>query len=75
MSRVRRVRRPFADLSDEELKLNITSLSRTYDATAKKLERLEGKHRDDCLVEIGVCERVLGKAKAEQSRRWRNVAS
>lgn len=74
MSRVRRVRRPFADLNDDELKLNIKSLSITYDATSKKLERLTGRHHEEALAEAQLCDRVLAKAKAEQSRRWRASA-
>lgn len=60
------------DLDDEELKLVIKSLSITYDATSKKLERLRGRYYDEAVTEAGVCDRVLTKAKTEQSRRWRH---
>ena len=60
------------DLDDEELKLVIKSLSITYDATSKKLDRLKGRHYDEAVAEAGVCDRVLNRAKAEQAKRWQN---
>lgn len=63
------------DLDDEELKLNIKSLSITYDATSKKLDRLSGRHREEALHEVEVCNRALSKMRDEQSRRWRAKAS
>jgi len=61
-------------LDDDELKLVIKSLSITYDATSKKLERLTGRHYDEALAEVGICDRVLAKAKAEQSQRWHTAS-
>lgn len=61
-------------LDDEELKLTIKSLSITYDAMSKKVERLRGRHYDEALAEIDVCTRALAKAREEQSRRWHHVA-
>ena len=62
-------------LDDDELKLVSKSLSITYDATSKKLERLTGRHYNEALAEVELCDRVLGKAKHEQSQRWRAAAS
>ncbi len=62
------------DLDDEELKLIIKSLSITYDAMSKKLERLHGRYKDEALAEVDVCDRALNKARVEQSRRWRSVS-
>lgn len=59
------------DLDDAELKLVIKSLSITYDATSKKLERLRGRHYDEAVDEAEVCNRVLSKARDEQSKRWK----
>ena len=59
------------ELDDAELKLNIKSLSITYDATSKKLERLRGRHYDDAVEEAEVCNRLLSKMRDEQSRRWK----
>lgn len=63
------------DLDDEELKLVIKSLSITYDATSKRIERLTGRHHDEALAEVDVCNRVLNKARIEQSKRWRSTAA
>ena len=65
----------FANLTDEQLKLVIKSLSITYDATSKKLERLSGHHYAEALAEVELCDEVLDLAKDEQSERWRNHAS
>ena len=55
---------------DTELKLVIKSLSLTYDATSKRLDRLTGKLHSDALEEALVCDNALTKAKAEMQRRW-----
>lgn len=60
------------DLDNEELALAHTSLSITYDAYSKKLERLTGPRYQDTLDDIDVCNRVLGKLKDEQMRRYRD---
>ena len=65
----------FHELTDDQLKLVIKSLSITYDATSKKLERLHGHHYDEALSEVEACDEVLTLAKAEQSQRWRAAAS
>lgn len=62
-------------LDDEELKLVIKSLSITYDALSKKMDRLRGRHHDDAVAEIEACDRTLNKFKAEQAHRWRATAS
>jgi hypothetical protein len=62
-------------LDDDELKLVIKSLSITYDALSKKMDRLHGRHHDDAVVEIEVCDRTLAKFKVEQAHRWRATAS
>lgn len=62
-------------LDDDELKLVVKSLSITYDALSKKLERLHGRHYREALDETEVCNRVLSKARDEQQTRWRSTAS
>ena len=62
-------------LDDDELKVVIKSLSITYDALSKKMDRLRGRHHDDAVAEIEVCDRTLAKFKVEQAHRWRATAS
>ena len=42
--------------TDDQLKLVMKSSSLTYDATSKRLDRLTGRHYDDALVELDICE-------------------
>jgi hypothetical protein len=65
----------FSHLTDDQLKVVIKSLSITYDATSKKMERLHGHHYDEALGEVELCDAVLAMAKAEQAQRWRSAAS
>lgn len=62
-------------LDDDELKIVIKSLSITYDALSKKMGRLNGRHLNDAVAEIEVCDRTLAKFKVEQSHRWRATGS
>ena len=62
-------------LTDDQLKLVIKSLSITYDATSKKLERLTGRHYDEALAEVEVCDQVLTIAKIEQAARWHRASA
>jgi hypothetical protein len=61
-------------LTDDELKAVIKSLSITYDSLSKKADRLRGRHHDEVVTEIEVCDRTLAKFKAEQAQRWRIVS-
>ena len=51
--------------SDDELKFVVKSLSISYDATSKRLDRLDGRHYDDALEDLELCEQALTKSKAE----------
>ena len=59
------------ELDDAELAIITKSLSITYDATSKRIDRLEGRHRTEALNELELCDQALTKAKAEQMRRRR----
>jgi len=63
-------KRMISDLTDDELKLVIKSLSLTYDATSKRVDRLSGRHRAEALAEVMICDNALTKAKAEMNQRW-----
>ena len=60
------------DFEDDELKIIIKSLSLTYDASSKRLDRLDGRHYADTLAEVEACDRALTKVKAEMVARWHN---
>jgi hypothetical protein len=57
-------------MDDDELRLVVKSLSITYDSISSKLDRLPGgRWRDEALAEFAVCDRVLAKARREQTER------
>ena len=60
------------DFDDPELAFVIKSLSISYDATSRRIDRLTGRHRSEALDEIDVCNTAMNKAKAEQARRRRS---
>lgn len=60
-------------MDDDELRLVVKSLSITYDSISSKLDRLAGgRWRDEALAEFAVCDRVLSKARREQTERVTN---
>jgi hypothetical protein len=56
-------------LTDDELRLLVKSLSITSDSLSAKLDRLKGQRRNDAKAEYALCDRVLTKAKQEQTAR------
>jgi hypothetical protein len=57
-------------LTDDELRLVVKSLSITYDSLSSKLERVKGgRLREEATTEFTLCDRVLTKARQEQTAR------
>ena len=60
------------ELTDNELQLINKSLSITYDAYTKRLDRLTGNRYQETVDDIDLCNQTLDKIKTEQQRRRRN---
>jgi hypothetical protein len=56
-------------LTDHELKVVIKSLSMTYDALTNRIDRLRGQKQADARAEFAVVDRVLTRAKEQQTAR------
>jgi len=56
-------------LTDDELNLVVTSLSITSDSLTGQLKRLKGQRYAEVKAKYALCDRVLAKAKAEQTAR------
>jgi hypothetical protein len=58
------------ELSNDELRATIKSLSITYDALGTKIGRLTGRHKQEAVAETIVVQSALNKFTAEQTHRW-----
>lgn len=57
------------ELSDDELRFVVKSLSISYDSLSAKLERVKGRLRDEAMSEFAICDRTLTLHRTEQTER------
>jgi hypothetical protein len=60
------------ELTNDELRTTIKSLSITYDALGTKIGRLTGRHRQEAVAEVETVQSALAKFTAEQTLRWQD---